>query len=96
MQHFWPLYSRLDRLADDQAPKPAYFRFLTLLGRQALTVTVHDSMTPMMLTCGICFILAMAPSSCSANVQCCVGCPCCVLESRAILHRSCLASPTLS
>ena len=33
MKHFWPLYLRLEQLADEQAPKPAYFRFLTLLGR---------------------------------------------------------------
>ena len=35
MAYFWPLYTRLDKLADDQAPKPAYFRFLTLLGEHA-------------------------------------------------------------
>ena len=33
MKHFWPLYSRLEQLATDEVPKPAYFRFLTLLGR---------------------------------------------------------------
>ena len=32
MTYFWPLFTRLDQLADDEAPKPAYFRFLTLLG----------------------------------------------------------------
>lgn len=36
MKHFWPLYLRLEQLADEQAPKPAYFRFLTLLGRSLI------------------------------------------------------------
>ena len=35
MAYFWPLYTRVDQVADDEAPKPAYFRFLTLLGGSA-------------------------------------------------------------
>ena len=35
MSYFWPLYARMQQLADDEAPLPAYFRFLTLLGMPA-------------------------------------------------------------
>ncbi|KAK9791368.1 hypothetical protein WJX73_000093 [Symbiochloris irregularis] len=42
LKHFWPTYDTLSRLADGDAGKPAYFRFLTLLGLQVFLAEKVD------------------------------------------------------
>lgn len=44
LKHFWPVYDTLARLADGDAGKPAYFRFLTLLGVFLPPLSVADSL----------------------------------------------------